>query len=88
MGGFGGVFLLSSVDFFYNSVDLGVFVIGLNQVSSCFRYEIVILKFFDIDTELDLDRLTNTGFHGTFQKGVVYNQGALTLPATWFCPLL
>ena len=39
----------------------------------------------DIDTELDLHRITS-GFHGTFATGVAFQWGTLTLPDTWFRP--
>ena len=43
-------------------------------------------QFYDIDTDLDLYRITS-GFHGVFATVVACYQGALTLPDTRFCPL-
>ena len=42
-------------------------------------------QFHDLDTELDLHRITS-GFHGAFATGVACQQGTLTLPDTWFRP--
>ena len=42
-------------------------------------------QFHDIDTELDLHRITS-GFHGAFQTGVACQQGTLTLPDIWYRP--
>ena len=42
-------------------------------------------QFYDIDTELDLYRITS-GFHGAFATGVACQQGTLTLPDTWLRP--
>ena len=42
-------------------------------------------QFHNLDTELDLHRITS-GFHGTFAKGVAWYQGTLTLLDTWFRP--
>ena len=43
--------------------------------------------YCDLATGLDLHRITS-GFHGDFATGVVFQQGTLTLPDTWFSPLL
>ena len=43
------------------------------------------LQFHDIDTELDLHRITS-GFHWAFATDVACQQGTLTLPDTSFCP--
>ena len=40
-------------------------------------------KFHDLDTELDLHRITS-GFHGVFATSVTCQQGTLILPDTWF----
>ena len=40
-------------------------------------------QFHDLDTELDLHRITN-GFHRAFATGVACKQRTLTLPDTWF----
>ena len=42
-------------------------------------------QFHDLDTELDLHRITS-GFQGAFASGVACQQGTLTLPDTWFRP--
>ena len=43
--------------------------------------------FHDLDTELDLDRITS-GVHGTFATGVTCKQGTLTLGSVIFWDLL
>ena len=43
-------------------------------------------QFHDIDTGLDLHRITSV-FHGAFATGVTSQQGTLTLPGTLF-PIL
>ena len=42
-------------------------------------------KFHDLDTGLDLHRITS-GFRGAFATSVASQQGTLTLPDTWFRP--
>ena len=42
-------------------------------------------QFHDLDTELDLHRITS-GFHGAFATGVVCQQGTFNLPDVWFRP--
>ena len=42
---------------------------------------------YDLDTELDLHRIMS-GFHGASATGVACQQGAFTLPDTWFRPPL
>ena len=42
-------------------------------------------QFYDLDTELDLYWITRS-FHRIFATGVACQQGALTLPDTWFRP--
>ena len=44
-------------------------------------------QFHDLDTELDLHRITRS-FHGAIAMGLTYQQGTFTLPGTWFRPLL
>ena len=44
-------------------------------------------QFHDLDTELDLHRITG-GCHGAFATGVACQQGTLTFPDTWFCTFL
>ena len=43
-------------------------------------------QIYDIDTEFDLYRITS-GFHEASATGVACQQGALTLPDTWYRPL-
>ena len=44
-------------------------------------------QFYDLNNDLDINRIT-TGFHGSFVTDVACQQGALTLPDTWFRPPL
>ena len=44
-------------------------------------------QFRDLCTGLDLHRIMS-GFHGAIATGVTSQQGTLSLPDTWFCPLL
>ena len=44
-------------------------------------------QFPDLDTELDLPRITSC-FHGAFATDLAYQQGTPTLPDTWFSPFL
>ena len=43
--------------------------------------------FQDLDTKLDINRIMN-GFYGAFATTVACQQGALTLPGTWFRPFM
>ena len=42
----------------------------------------------DFITEFDIFYQTARGFYGTFTIDVANQQGSLTLPDTWFCPIL
>ena len=42
-------------------------------------------QFHDLNTELDLHRITSV-FYGAFATGVACHQGTLTLPDNWFRP--
>ena len=43
-------------------------------------------QFHDLDTELDLHRITSCCLHEAFATGVACQQGTLTLPDTWSRP--
>ena len=45
-----------------------------------------IHRWYELDTEHDFHRIAR-GFHEAFATGVVCQQGAITLPDTWFRPL-
>ena len=52
---------------------------------SNFHTDQTVHKFHDLDTELDLHRITGA-FYGVFAMGVACQQGMLILPDTWFRP--
>ena len=49
------------------------------------RTDKTLHQFHDLDTELDLHRITS-GFNGACVTGLACQQGMLTLPDTWFRP--